>query len=950
MFRKSVLVLICILVLGPAFSALAGLDPSLVAWWPLDEGAGTIAMDASGNGNDGTVEGGAVWVPGVLGTALEFNGSNSYVNAPHISFNDRSFTIAMWINPGQTTSDHIFFAQVQSNALDTSLHFRVIAGGTIRMGFYSNDLDSPGGIIEVDNWYHVALWYDFENENRRIYIDGELVAEAGSTPYKGSTGDTHIGQWNGGEYFTGMIDDVQVYDRPLLDAEVVKIMSGLADQSLAQNISPLDEAIDIPRDVALEWGAGEFAAAHDVYFGTSLDDVNAASRANPMDVLISQGQADTTLDPEGVLEFGQTYYWRIDEVNAAPDNTIYKGEVWSFTVEPFAYPIANIVATSNGASEAGVGPERTIDGSGVNADDQHSTEAGDMWLATPGADTLQIQYDFDSVYKLDEMLVWNYNVQFEPMLGFGLKGVTVEYSADGENWTVLGDVELAQATARADYAANNAVAFNGVPVKHVRLTVNSGYGPLGQFGLSEVRFMFVPASAREPQPADGDTNVLVGTALSWRAGREAVTHDVYLGTDAEALAMVDSVTEATLVPGDLQFGSTYYWQVDEVNEADEVTVWTGPLWTFATQEYAIIDDMESYDDEENRIFDVWIDGFINETGSTVGYFDAPFAEKTVVNSGLQSMPLEYNNADAPFYSEAELELGSMNLTGNGADTLRLFVSGLAPDFAEAADGTILMNGIGADIWGNADQFRYAYKRLTGDGSMVARVDDLDGSPSTWAKAGVMVRQNDAVGSVHSMMCMTGGDGNGASWQGRPAENAASVNNDATSAVAPPYWVRIDRSGDTLTGYLSPDGQDWTQLGDARSISMTDPVLIGLALTSHNATVATSAQFSNVSFTGSVSGDWTVAEIGLAQPEGNIPESIYVALEDANGNVAVVNSQPGATGRSGWTEWLIPYSDLAGVNLSRAAILYIGVGDRDNPTAGGTGMIFIDDVGYGHATP
>ena len=87
-----------------------------------------------------------------------------------------------------------------------------------------------------------------------------------------------------------------------------------------------------------------------------------------MGVLVSQGQADTSYDPDGLLEIGQTYYWRIDEVNAAPDNTIFKGDVWSFTAEPLAYPIEAVVATSNGTSEAGVGPEKTVDGSGLSAD------------------------------------------------------------------------------------------------------------------------------------------------------------------------------------------------------------------------------------------------------------------------------------------------------------------------------------------------------------------------------------------------------------------------------------------------------------------------------------------------------------------------------------------------------------------------------------------------------
>jgi hypothetical protein len=93
------------------------------------------------------------------------------------------------------------------------------------------------------------------------------------------------------------------------------------------------------------------------------------------------------------------------------------------------------------------------------------------------------------------------------VLGFGIKGVTVEYSENGADWIALGDFELARATAKATYTANTAVPFDGVPAKFVRLSVNSGWGMLGQYGLSEVRFLYIPAQAREPQPADGDVGV-----------------------------------------------------------------------------------------------------------------------------------------------------------------------------------------------------------------------------------------------------------------------------------------------------------------------------------------------------------------------------------------------------------------------------------------------------------
>jgi concanavalin A-like lectin/glucanase superfamily protein len=435
----------------------------------------------------------------------------------------------------------------------------------------------------------------------------------------------------------------------------------------AHSPSPESEVADVPRDLTVSWEPGEEVSAHDVYLGTSFEDVNSASRANSMDVLISQDQSGTTLDV-GRLEFGQTYYWRIDEVLTA--GGIYKGEVWSFTVEPFAYAVENVIATTNAASDAGLGIENTINGSGLNADAQHSTVSADMWLGLPsGADPVWIQYEFDKAYKLDEMLVWNYNIQFEPVLGFGLKDVTIEYSADGEAWTVLGDVELAQATAREDYAANAAVDFGGEAVKLVRIAVNANFGSLPQYGLSEVRFMYIPATARDPQPASDAVDVSVDSVLSWRAGREAASHEVYLGTDAEALALAGSVGEASYTPDGLDLDMTYYWKVDEVNEVEAISVWEGGVWSFTTQEFLVVDDFESYDDEDNVIYETWIDGWVNETGSTVGYLSAPFAEQTIVSSGSQSMPLSYDNAGVTT-AEAELDLGQ-NWTTNGIQSLSL---------------------------------------------------------------------------------------------------------------------------------------------------------------------------------------------------------------------------------------------------------------------------------------
>ncbi len=726
------------------------------------------------------------------------------------------------------------------------------------------------------------------------------------------------------------------------------LVKGSSEKASAPN--PSDGATDVLRDVVLEWSPGEFAHTHDVYFGTVFEDVSNANRANPMGVLVSQGQSAATYDPPGRLEFDQTYYWRIDEVNAPPDGSIHKGDVWTFTAELFAYPVENIIATSNAVSEEGAGPERTVDGSGLNEQGQHSIAAADMWLGDAAEDEpTWVQYEFPRTHKLHQMVVWNYNVQFELILGLGLKDVTIEYSEDGVEWTTLGDFEFARGTARSTYVANTTIDFGGIAVRYVRLIVNSGHGTTGQYGLSEVRFLHIPTYAQNPQPTDGATDVDPDATLRWQPGREAVSHEVYLGPDEDSLVLADTVSQPGAAPANLEFGSTYYWKVVEVNEAEAIPSWESETWSFMTREFAVIDGFETYTDDVDAgeaIFDTWLDGWVNETGSTVGYLEAPFAERTIVHSGRQSMPLHYDNSESPWYSETARQFETVrNWTTHGANALVLYIRGNAPAFAEDAGGNIVMSGIGADIWDQSDQFRFAYKSLSGNGSIVARVDSLERSHE-WAKAGVMIRETLEPSSKHAFVCVT--PDNGISFQRRPGTGQDSANTDAPGFAAP-YWVKLTRTGNVFTAQHSADGETWVDIpvSPALEIPMANNVYIGLAVTSHSTAMTTSAEFSNITTTSSVSGSWQVAGIGATQPVGNSSESVYVAVEDANGSITVVkHPSPAATTRTGWNQWQIPFSDLTGVNLSRVRKMYIGVGDRNAPSAGGTGVIYVDDIGYG----
>jgi hypothetical protein len=763
---------------------------------------------------------------------------------------------------------------------------------------------------------------------------------------------------------------------------------GLNAQGQASHPVPADTATDVRPDVILQWTAGKYAAAHDVYFGVSLDDVNSAERDNPLGVLVGVGQDANTFDPAGLLEFGRTYYWRIDEVNAPPGSTTFKGGVWSFTVEPYAYPVTGITATASSVHNANMGPEKTIDGSGLDAD-LHDTVGNDMWLSNAtGPKPDWIQYEFDRVYKLHQMWVWNSNQPVEGIVGLGARNVTIEYSTDGVAWTTLAGVpELVQAPGESGYAHNTTVDFGGVAARYVKLTIGDNWngGRYPQVGLSEVRFYYVPVSAREPEPASGATDVSPDVVLSWRPGREAASHRVYLSADEQAVAdgtaPVATPADAGYAPAGLELGATYYWKVVEVNGAADPATWESDVWSFSTTEYLAIDDFESYtNDSPERLFQTWIDGYGfsadeffptghpgNGTGSAVGHdiwttggphYGKTIAETTIVHGGTQSMPLYYDNSSLATSEAQRTWPTAQDWTSNAADTLILYLRGEPVGLLELSSNRILMNGTGTDIFGTTDEGRFVYQQLTGDGSIMARVDRLDNTDA-WAKAAVMIRSS--LDPIAAWAMVAWAQENGARFQARltlggSATSDTPVATDDQKAVRIPAWVKIERKGDQFNGYYATGETvtTWTPMvWNPQTIVMGSSVYIGLAVTSHAAGAVTQAEFSNVATTGNVTGQWQSVSLGVEQPAGNMPDTLYVTLEDSGGRKATaVNTDPFAVAAGAWTPWSIPLSAFSsdGVNTDSIKKMTIGVGDKAKPASRATGLIYIDDIACGRPAP
>lgn len=165
------------------------------------------------------------------------------------------------------------------------------------------------------------------------------------------------------------------------------------------------------------------------------------------------------------------------------------------------------------------------------------------------------------------------------------------------------------------------------------------------------------------------------------------------------------------------------------------------------------------------------------------------------------------------------------------------------------NGTFTVEGSGQDIWDYDDAFHFVHQPLSGNGSISARIISMENTHA-WAKVGVMIRESVASNSPHAMMVLT--PGNGAIIQGRSYANGNSAHPASTSGGIP-RWVKIERSGNTFTGYVSNNsGSSWDVVG-TMTASMGNNALMGLCATSPSSNELNTTVFDNVSINGSGGG-------------------------------------------------------------------------------------------------
>jgi hypothetical protein len=601
----------------------------LIGWYKLDDGSGTVALDSSSYGNDGTLQGSPKWVDGWIGGALELNGTSDWVEINGIAddLTENNFSVSAWIKTTMSGDGNVIGANDSGSGHD--FIFGVSGSGTLLVE--ADTVNEYPPVINNDEWHFIG--YVRDGTTAYAYTDGELVGT--ETPSGDPSGQVRwsIGQeWddNPSDFYQGLVDDVHFFSHSLTETEILSVMTG-EPWPQASKPTPRDGSYIDDTWVSMTWKPGDFAVSHDVYFGENSDEVNNGTgdtfqgNQTTMDFLVG---FPGFLYPDGLVP-GTTYYWRIDEVNDADPDSPWKGDVWSFRVPPKT-----------------------------------------AYQPTPT----------DGVQLADAN---NVTLRWTP--GFRAKLHTIYFGEDYD------EVNNATGGVMAGAASYNPGPLELEKVYYWRV---DEFDPPATY-KGDVWSFATPGAVGNPQPAYAATDVQMNALLSWMPADSAASHELYFGTNKDAVRNAGAnspeykgskaLGAESYDPGLLEAGTIYYWRVDEVDGQGNTL--TGPVWVFTTGNFLSVDDFEAYTDDDpagEAIWQTWIDGFgVADNGAQVGYLMPPYAEQTIIHGGLQSMPLMYVNEAGVTNSEATKTLTApRDWTLAGVAELSLWFRGSAGNAAE----------------------------------------------------------------------------------------------------------------------------------------------------------------------------------------------------------------------------------------------------------------------------
>ena len=939
MSKRLIFLMAFAFTLTAALSDTASADTHLAAWWKLDDEGAETVIDSSGNGHDGTIFGNAKFVPGILGDALEFDGNNDYVNIDSYQgivgdgTNTPAFSVTAWVRKeGPVGGDGEIVGWGNTGA-GNRMEFRFNAGNNrVRIesggGNAQNDTE-----LTTDEWHHVALTVR-ENSTYEsgvnFFLDGLDDTRANTDPdpiHPTGNFDVKIGlRYNeDARLFTGLIDDVRIYDKKLTGTEVQDIMT-LGYRARAYSPEPSDAGLYTETWATLKWTAGGYAVSHDLYFGTSFEDVNAGAESTFVGNVTINNQPVGLVGfptPEGLVP-GGTYYWRVDEVNEFHSDSPWKGQVWSFWIpfktgyDPQPVDGAQFEPTNTALSW----------GEGMNAKLQtvyFGTDADEVANAT-GAPTQMVNTFDPGPLELETNYFWRVDTfnGSEWITGplWGFRTMPAIPLADDPALVAWWKLDEGFGTTVVDYSGNN---------HH------------GKFTFGQVEWV------------DG----IDGGALQFPSGWVEMTeYEGVLGTQNRT---VTAWIKTTGYGDYISWGenvNTQKWIGRVQDDASNGTV--GALRTECSGGY-IIGSTVLTDGQWHHVASVL---------EVVGQSDIMDIKLYV--DGVREVISGSQAIDVNTVSEGrKVWLGEghhSRLFPGLVDDIRIYERALTQDEIK-----LLMRGDLLLAWDPEPP--------------QGRIMDIESAlPLRW-KAGDNAAQHDVYfGTDKDAVSNADESDTTGLYRGRQGITNYNPSEGVEWGGGPYYW-RIDEYNtdgtiskgkvwnftvadfiivDDFESYndLDPEDPDSNRIfnvwSDGFDTPATNGSVVGYAASPFTEQTIVHGGRKSMPFaydngvgkseaTLTLTGlqDWTkygieVLSLWFRGDSANAPEPMYIAL---NGSAAVTHDNLNAVQIDTWTQWNINLTRFAdqGLNIANVNTITIGFGHSNNPVAGGSGMMFFDDI-------
>ena len=935
MSKKLIYLIASVVLLGMVSSASA----DLVAHWKLnDEGTG-IVVDSSGYGHDGTLVGDAHFVPGLFDEALSLDGDGDYVVIDGYKgivgdgTNTPAFSITAWIKTtgngeivgwGNTGGGNRMEFRINSNRL------RLECGGGNRQG----DSEVTDGL-----WHYVAITVR-ENSTYEdgvtFYFDGQEDTRPSTDPdpvHPTENFDVKIGlRYNeDNRIYTGLIDEVRIYDKVLAATEIRDIME-LGYLASAHSPEPSDGSMYTDTWAILAWTASEISVSHDLYFGTSFEDVSAGAESTFVGNLAMNNQSVGFTGfpaPDGLVH-GSTYYWRVDEVNDAHPDSPWKGDTWSFWIP----------------SKTGYNPDPMDDAQfedpsvdlnwaeGMNAIMQSvyfGTDANEVTNAT-GAPT-QMDNTFDpGTLDSDTTYYWRVDTfnGAEWVTGplWRFRTMPVIPITEDPNLVAWWKLDEGNGTSVVDWSGNNHHGkFTAGQVEWVEgidggaLQFPDGWVEMTEFeGILGTQNRTVTAWINTTQSGDFVSwGVTTEDGQKWifcvnhnadngtfEAPRTEVAGGYIIGSTILADGQwhhVASVLESFGPPSVMDIKLYVDGEQDVISGSQAVdidtvgdgrTVWLGEGHhgrLFPGQ----LDDVRIY----NKALTKDEIKLLMRGDLLLAWDPQPPKGRTVdIESAL---PLSWKTGDKA--TQHDVYFGTNKDAVANADTS-------ATDIYQGRQGATTFNPVDSVEWGG--------------GPYYWRIDEYN---------------NDSTISA------------GQVWSFSVADFIVIDDFEAYDAGENQVWYAWKDGlgfGSPGTEPYSPGNGTGSAVGDDTTFSYTEETIVHGGVKSMPFFYDNSIlRYSEAEMTLTSFRDWTkhgtdILSIWFRGDASNAAETLYVVL---NGSAVVSHDNPDAALIDEWTEWTIDLQVFAdqGVNLTNVNTIGLGLGNRNNPVAGGSGTMYFDDI-------